>query len=95
MVETEWYKDSGCGIDYSRAIMATDKCGDHESYILLPVPVVGDFETAGYDWFSLSKGSWNSCRRWREPREAVRFYEESGYTITNANITTEATNGII
>lgn len=79
----DWNNSEYVGIDYSRPIKAIEAGSRH---ILLPnKEAAGSYAIAGYDWFNIDTGEFNSTRAFKTQEEAVRAY--SSYTISNTTIT--------
>ena len=79
----DWNNSEYVGIDYSRPIKAT---GVGSRYILLPnKEAAGSYAIAGYDWFNIDTGEFNSTRSFKTQEDAVSAY--SDYKISNTTIT--------
>ena len=78
-----WNNSEYGEISYSRPIKAV---GGGRRYILLPnKEAAGSYVIAGYDWFNIDTGEFNSTKSFKTQEDAVRA--SSHYTISNTTIT--------
>ena len=79
-----WYENTEDGLRYDMPIFAEDlKYGD--IHLLIPQNIAGTYELAGYDWFNIRTGTFNSSRTWLTAKEAVECYED-GHRIYNGKV---------
>ncbi|MDB4311821.1 hypothetical protein N9937_00160 [bacterium] len=83
-----WYSNGRKpALDMTKPITCVELVGGkYTTYLLLPKTGVGSYDVAGYDWFNLTDGSWNSGMTWRTPEDAIDAYASDGKKIFNAEL---------
>ena len=83
---TKWYsKSKPDKLDYNKPIAATSSSG--AEYLLLPQIEQGAYTVIGYNWFSVSRGEYNSNATFSSVEEACLMY--GGHTIRNVTLRLE------
>jgi hypothetical protein len=81
-----WYERE-LSVRADQAIFAESEDGRY-TFVLLPhidKKASTSYRHAGYDWFNIKTGGWNSCMYYSTVAEAIRGYK-STYRIFNANL---------
>lgn len=80
-----WYTDhSKKELDLSKPIVAENKRG--EKHLLLPQIIRENYTVIGYNWFSLTEGTYGSSTTWGTAEEAIKCRKDGRWNVYNVII---------